>query len=240
MEDDVALWNAVQASDLDTARAAFARFINAKPEEVAILSCASAGISAIASALDFNGSRRKVDMGEFEFPTMGQIWLAQQSRGAELRFIRSSREVIDAGDKAAAALFERYKRQRMPDHDFTPSQADELGLTWDRVHALNGDLVMINSVNGTLGDGAFNGWASVDISSKPLVKLDLDFQRLDVAMPKANGGSGPQPWSNAPFDLVGLPPTVEEVAAFEKEYAAGPEASYAALVERLLASLPEP
>ncbi|MEO8458435.1 MAG: CoA transferase, partial [Chloroflexota bacterium] len=27
-------------------------------------------------------------------------------------------------------------------HDFTPSQADELGLTWDRVHALNGDLVM--------------------------------------------------------------------------------------------------
>jgi CoA:oxalate CoA-transferase len=27
-------------------------------------------------------------------------------------------------------------------HDFTPSQADELDLTWDRVHALNGDLVM--------------------------------------------------------------------------------------------------
>jgi AsmA protein len=69
---------------------------------------------------------------------------------------------------------------------------------------LNGSVVMINGVTGALGDGAFNGWASVDISSKPLVKLDLDFQRLDVAMPKGNGGSGPQPWSNASIDLGGL------------------------------------
>ncbi len=46
---------------------------------------------------------------------------------------------------------------------------------------LNGAVVMINGVSGTLGDGAFNGWASADLSSKPLVKLDLDFQRLDVA-----------------------------------------------------------
>jgi AsmA protein len=69
---------------------------------------------------------------------------------------------------------------------------------------LNGSVVMINGVTGALGDGAFNGWASVDISSKPLVKLDLDFQRLAVAMPKGNGGSGPQPWSNASIDLSGL------------------------------------
>ncbi len=46
---------------------------------------------------------------------------------------------------------------------------------------LNGAVLMINGVSGTLGDGAFNGWASVDLSSKPLVKLDLDFQRLDLA-----------------------------------------------------------
>src|SRR6185295_5199410 len=47
---------------------------------------------------------------------------ARHERSWLLRFIRSSREVIDGGDKAAAALFERYKRQRMPDHDFTPAQ----------------------------------------------------------------------------------------------------------------------
>jgi hypothetical protein len=38
------------------------------------------------------------------------------------------------------------------------------------------------------------------------------------------------------LDLIGLPPTIEEVVAFEKEYAADPQAAYAALVERLLAS----
>ena len=40
-----------------------------------------------------------------------------------------------------------------------------------------------------LGDGAFNGWASVDIASKPLVKLDLDFQRLDIATARSAGGT---------------------------------------------------
>ena len=50
---------------------------------------------------------------------------------------------------------------------------------------LNGSVVMINGLTGTLGDGAFNGWASVDLASKPLVKLDLDFQRLDVAMARS-------------------------------------------------------
>src|SRR5438445_1366964 len=60
---------------------------------------------------------------------------------------------------------------------------------------LNSGVVMINSVNGTLGDDAFNGWASVDIASKPLVKVDLDFQRLAIPLAKSpNGGSG-QPWS---------------------------------------------
>jgi AsmA protein len=77
---------------------------------------------------------------------------------------------------------------------------------------LNGAIVMINGLTGTLGDGAFNGWASVDLASKPLVKLDLDFQRLDIAMSKAGAASasqpadqqGPQPWSNASIDVTGL------------------------------------
>ena len=80
----------------------------------------------------------------------------------------------------------------------------------------NGSVVMINGVSGTLGDGAFNGWASVDIASKPLVKLDLDFQRLDVALakapassvsqgaPAAQGSPASQGWSDATFDLTGL------------------------------------
>jgi AsmA protein len=69
---------------------------------------------------------------------------------------------------------------------------------------LNGSVVMINGLTGSIGDGAFNGWASVDVSSKPLVKLDLDFQRLDVAMAPGRTGSAAAPWSNASIDLTGL------------------------------------
>jgi AsmA protein len=73
---------------------------------------------------------------------------------------------------------------------------------------LNGSVVMINGLTGILGDGAFNGWASVDLASKPLLKLDLDFQRLDIAAAKAPTTSPDSPssptWSNAPLEVTGL------------------------------------
>ena len=67
-------------------RAAFARFIHAQPDEVAIVASASAGINPIASALRFD-RRNKVVMSEYEFPTMGHIWLAQRPRGAQVQFL---------------------------------------------------------------------------------------------------------------------------------------------------------
>ncbi len=67
-------------------RVDFARFINAEPDEVAITTSVSAAINPIANALSFR-DRDKVVMSEFEFPTMGQIWLAQQSRGARIQFL---------------------------------------------------------------------------------------------------------------------------------------------------------
>ena len=70
---------------------------------------------------------------------------------------------------------------------------------------LNGSVVMINGLTGAIGDGAFNGWASVDLASKPLVKLDLDFQRLALAKsPSSTQSAAAQPWSNATIDLNGL------------------------------------
>ena len=70
----------------ESMRAAFAQFINAAPDEVAIVTSASAGINPIASALSF-GKRNRVVMSEYEFPTMGHIWLAQRPRGAEIQFL---------------------------------------------------------------------------------------------------------------------------------------------------------
>jgi len=70
----------------EAVRAQFARFIGAEASEVAVIPSASAGMNSIASAFDFT-KRRKVVMGEFEFPTMGHVWLAQQQRGAQIEFI---------------------------------------------------------------------------------------------------------------------------------------------------------
>jgi selenocysteine lyase/cysteine desulfurase len=74
-------------------RCAFARFINAEPDEVAIITSASAGINPVANALTFNG-RNKVVMSEYEFPTMAHIWLAQRSRGAEIQFLDGVDNVV--------------------------------------------------------------------------------------------------------------------------------------------------
>ena len=68
---------------------------------------------------------------------------------------------------------------------------------------LNGKVVMINGLSGVLDDGAFDGWASVDVASKPLLKLDLDFRRLGFATVTAAAAPG-APWSNAPIALNGL------------------------------------
>ncbi len=106
LEDYIASWHE-QGSPWETwvehyeaARAAFAKFINASPDEVAIVTSASAGINSIASALSFR-ERNKVVMGEFEFPTMGHVWLAQRARGADVQFVSAE------GNRIPSANYEK-------------------------------------------------------------------------------------------------------------------------------------
>jgi selenocysteine lyase/cysteine desulfurase len=106
LEDYIASWHE-QGSPWETwvdhyeaARAAFAQFINASSDEVAIVTSASAGINSIASALSFR-ERNKVVMGEFEFPTMGHVWLAQRVRGADVQFVSAE------GNRIPSVNYER-------------------------------------------------------------------------------------------------------------------------------------
>ena len=71
-------------------RARFAASIGADADEIAVTASASAGINAVASALTCTGPRSHVVIGDFEFPTMAQIWLAQERRGATIRRARAS------------------------------------------------------------------------------------------------------------------------------------------------------
>ena len=68
----------------EAVRAAMAGVLRVTPDEIAVTASASAGINALASALDFNGPRRKVVISDFEFPTNAQIWHAQERRGAQV------------------------------------------------------------------------------------------------------------------------------------------------------------
>jgi selenocysteine lyase/cysteine desulfurase len=67
----------------EAARAAFARLINADPDEIAVTTSSSAGVAALASGLRF-AARSKVVLTDIEFPTIGQIWHAQEARGARV------------------------------------------------------------------------------------------------------------------------------------------------------------
>jgi selenocysteine lyase/cysteine desulfurase len=67
----------------EAARAAFARLVNGEADDVAVTTSLSAGVSPLASAIDF-GARSKVVISDFEFPTIGQIWHAQELRGAQV------------------------------------------------------------------------------------------------------------------------------------------------------------
>ena len=89
----------IWVDEYEKARAGFAKFLGAKTDDVAVLPSASAGINAIASALNFR-ERKKVVLGAFEFPTMGHVWLAQRPRGAEVEFVEPS------GDRMPAESYE--------------------------------------------------------------------------------------------------------------------------------------
>jgi len=106
LEDFMASWHEqgspweLWVNRYEAARTAFAQFINASPDEVAIVTSVSAGINGVASALNFR-ERKKVVMGEFEFPTMGHVWLGQRARGAEVQFVKAE------GNRIPSANYEK-------------------------------------------------------------------------------------------------------------------------------------
>ncbi|HEY3541841.1 MAG TPA: aminotransferase class V-fold PLP-dependent enzyme [Gaiellaceae bacterium] len=71
---------------VEDGRAAFGRLINAEPPSVAVTPSVSVAVSSLASGLDFE-QRPNVVISDFEFPTVGQIWHAQERRGASVRVV---------------------------------------------------------------------------------------------------------------------------------------------------------
>jgi len=103
----------------EEARAAFARLIHAEPQDVAVTSSLSAALSALASGLDF-GERSKVVLSEIEFPTVGQIWHAQEQRGARVVHTQDFESAIDEETLLVSVTHVSYRTgERLPVEEIT-------------------------------------------------------------------------------------------------------------------------
>ena len=56
----------------EAARTAFAGLLHAEPDDVAVTTSVSQGVSALVSALDLTGERNRIVISEYEFPTVGR------------------------------------------------------------------------------------------------------------------------------------------------------------------------
>lgn len=74
-------------------RGLLAQFFNVPAAEMAVTTSTSAAVASLASALDFSGKRNKIVTTENEFPTIGQIWHAQESRGAKVVHVPSKQDL---------------------------------------------------------------------------------------------------------------------------------------------------
>jgi selenocysteine lyase/cysteine desulfurase len=146
-------------------RGRFAASIGADRDEIAVLASASAGINAIASALEFRGGsdrqRSDVVIGEFEFPTMAQIWLAARRRGAEIRWVRAAGDRLDV-DAYARAMDDRTVIVPATHVCFRNGHRTDIAALTRMAH-LHGALVLVDDYQRT-------GSAPLDVHA-----LDVDF-----------------------------------------------------------------
>jgi selenocysteine lyase/cysteine desulfurase len=91
----------------EAARAAFAGLLHAEPDDVAVTTSVSQGVSALVSALDLSGERNRIVISEYEFPTVGQIAHAQELRGAEVVHVTPETDGRIPVERFAEAIDER-------------------------------------------------------------------------------------------------------------------------------------
>ncbi|HYM48964.1 MAG TPA: aminotransferase class V-fold PLP-dependent enzyme [Candidatus Limnocylindrales bacterium] len=90
---------------MEALRSQFARLINAEPDEVAITFSVSSALNSLTSAIDYR-ERNRLVTSDFDFPTVGHILLAQQRRGAEVRFAKAE------GSRLPLSAYEREVSER--------------------------------------------------------------------------------------------------------------------------------
>ncbi len=91
----------------EAARSSFAGLVGADNDEVAVTASVSAGVNAIASGLRLADGRDRIVVSDFEFPTVGQIWHAQEDRGFTIRHVPQGDAPVIPLEAFDAAIDER-------------------------------------------------------------------------------------------------------------------------------------
>lgn len=102
MDEFGSLWE-VWAGKQEEVRTLIGSVMGADVAEVAVTASASAAVNSIASALFVGNGPRKVVTTSLEFPTIGQIWHAQERRGVTVEHVQAdAHHRLDPADIAAA------------------------------------------------------------------------------------------------------------------------------------------
>ncbi|MDH3606438.1 MAG: aminotransferase class V-fold PLP-dependent enzyme [Acidimicrobiia bacterium] len=88
----------------NSARHRFARLLNATPDEIAVTTSVSAGVSSLMSGLRRPDGRNKIVISDFEFPTIGQIVHAQELVGAKVEHVPPTEEATVSLERMAEAI----------------------------------------------------------------------------------------------------------------------------------------
>jgi selenocysteine lyase/cysteine desulfurase len=146
----------------ESVRSLVAALLRATPDEIAVTASVSAGLNALASAIDFSGPRNKVVVSDFEFPTNAQIWHAQEPRGARIVHVPRAKDGYIPAEMFASAIDEQTKLVAITHVCFrNGAKLDIPGIV--RLARAKGALVLLDCYQSA-------GSLDIDVGS-----LDLDF-----------------------------------------------------------------
>jgi selenocysteine lyase/cysteine desulfurase len=146
---------------VEKAKQSFATLINASLDEIAVLPSLSLAASAVASALQYSSSRNKIVTTEMDFPSIGHVWLAQESRGAQVSFVPSENNDIPL----------EYYEQYVDEHTLIVSMAHVA-----YYNGLKQDLKEISSIAHAKGAKLFvDAYQSAGCVAIDVKEMDVDF-----------------------------------------------------------------
>ena len=140
-------WYELWLAKLDEVRAAFGRTVGAKPTEIALMPSISAGLAAVAGALDFS-RRNRVVVTDLDFPTLCYPFLSRQPMGLEVVMVESEDGIEVPLERIEAAVDER-TALLATSHVFFSSGAIQDVAELSRIAHRSGALLLLDAYQST-------------------------------------------------------------------------------------------